>query len=216
MRIIVIGCGRMGSGVALALQARQHTVTVVDRDASSFERLGPGFRGKTVLGVGFDQKALIEAGIERADALAAMMPSDEANVVAARLASEFYHVPRVVVRLYDPRKAEVYTRLGLMTVSPMMWGTHRAADMLSYAQMDTVVSLGVGGVDIVDVQVPVQWQGQTVQTVTVPASILVVAISRGGKAFLPTLGTVFQAGDVAHIALVPEAADRLRALLGSA
>ena len=99
MRIIVIGCGRMGSGVALALQARQHTVTVVDRDASSFERLGPGFRGKTVLGVGFDQKALIEAGIERADALAAMMPSDEANVVAARLASESSHGRRVVVRL---------------------------------------------------------------------------------------------------------------------
>lgn len=216
MRIIIIGCGRMGSGIAHALQMRGHVVTVVDRDPASFDRLGPGFRGKTVVGVGFDRNALVDAGIERADALAAVMPSDEANVVAARLATEFFRVPRVVVRLYDPKKAEVYSRLGLLTISPMLWGIHHAADMLCYAQMDTVVSLGVGGVDIVDVNVSARLAGRTVQSISVPAAIHVVAISRGGKAFLPTMGTVFQMGDVLHIARVPDAADRLRDLLGVA
>lgn len=214
MRIIIIGCGRMGSGLAQVLQLRGHSVTVVDRDPASFERLGPAFKGRTVVGVGFDRQALIEAGIERADALAAVMPSDEANVVAARLASEFFHVPRVVVRLYDPRKAEIYNRLGLRTISPISWGINRVADMLSYSPIETVLSLGSGGVDIVEVEAPALLVGRTVQAITVPASIHIVAISRGGKTFLPTLGTVFQGGDILHIAVASSAMERLRQLLG--
>ncbi len=215
MRIIIIGCGRMGSGLAQALQLRGHAVTVVDREPSSFERLGPVFRGRTVVGVGFDRNALIQAGIERADALAAVMPSDEANVVAARLATEFFHVPRVVVRLYDPRKAEIYTRLGLQTISALSWGINRTADMLCYSQLDTVMSLGGGGVDLVQLEAPTLLVGHTVQSLMVPASIHVVAISRGGKTFLPTLGTVFQTGDILHVAVTPSAADRLRDLVNA-
>ncbi len=214
MRIIIIGCGRMGSGLAQVLQLRGHSVTVVDRDPASFERLGPAFKGRTVVGVGFDRQALIEAGIERADALAAVMPSDEANVVAARLASEFFHVPRVVVRLYDPRKAEIYNRLGLRTISPISWGINRVADMLSYSPIETVLTLGSGGVEIVEVEVPALLVGRTVQAIAVPASIHVVAISRGGKTFLPTLGTVFQEGDLLHLAVASSAKGRLRELLG--
>lgn len=213
MRIIIIGCGRMGSGLAQALQLRGHAVSVVDRDPASFERLGPTFRGRTIVGIGFDRQALVEAGIERADALAAVMPSDEANVIAARLASAFFAVPRVVVRLYDPRKAEIYNRLGLQTISPISWGVTRAADMLCYSQLDTVLSLGGGGVDLVQVECPTLLAGRTVQSITVPASIHVVAIGRGGKTFLPTLGTVFQEGDMLHIAVTPAASDRLRAML---
>jgi len=214
MRIIIIGCGRMGSGLAQTLQLRGHSVTVIDRDPRSFERLGPAFKGRTVVGIGFDRQALIEAGIERADALAAVMPSDEANVVAARLASEFFHVPRVVVRLYDPRKAEIYNRLGLRTISPVSWGINRVADMLSYSPLETVLTLGSGGVDIVEVETPTLLVGRTVQAITVPASIHLVAISRGGKTFLPTLGTVFQQGDILHFAVASSATGRLRELLG--
>src|SRR4030042_1184683 len=108
MRIIIIGCGRMGSGLAQTLSLRGHAVTVVDRDPQAFERLGPAFKGKTLTGIGFDRDVLLRAGIERADGLAAVTFSDEANVVAARLASNIFHVPRVVARLYDPRKAEIY------------------------------------------------------------------------------------------------------------
>ncbi len=214
MRIIVIGCGRMGSELAQTLQLRGHMVTVVDREPASFERLGSAFRGRTVVGVGFDRQALIEAGIKRADALAAVMPSDEANVVAARLAKEFFKLPRVVVRLYDPRKVEIYNRLGLQTVSPILWGANRIADMLCYSQLDTVVSLGGGEVDIVQVESPPLLHGRSVQSITVPASIHVVAIGRGGKTFLPTLGTLFQEGDILHIAVTSGASDRLREMLG--
>jgi trk system potassium uptake protein TrkA len=203
----------MGSGLAQTLQLRGHAVAVVDREPSSFERLGPAFRGRTIVGVGFDRQALIEAGIERADALAAVMPSDEANVVAARLASAFFAVPRVVVRLYDPRKTEIYNRLGLQTISPVSWGINRVADMLCYSQLDTVTSLGGGGVDIVQVESTALLSGRTVQSITMPASIHVIAIGRGGKTFLPTLGTVFQAGDIVHIAVTPTAIDRLREML---
>ena len=104
---------KLGSGLAQALGLHGHTVTVVDNDPLAFERLGPNFKGQTVLGVGFDRDVLLKAGIERADCLAAVTASDDANVVAARMASQVFHVPKVIARLYDPRKAEIYKRLGL-------------------------------------------------------------------------------------------------------
>src|SRR5512139_1762646 len=136
MKIIIIGCGRMGSGLARAMSLRGHAVTVVDRDPAAFERLGPTFKGQTVVGIGFDREVLLKAGIDRADGLAALTESDEANVVAARLASQVFHIPRVVARLYDPRKAEIYKRLGLRTIAPVAWGIARAADLLSHSQLE--------------------------------------------------------------------------------
>ena len=126
-RIITIGCRRTGSGLARILTAKGHAVTMVDIDPEAFERLGPRFAGRIVLGVGFDRDVLIQAGIERADGLAAMTSSDEANVVAARIAREVFKVPRVVARLYDPRKADIYKRLGLQTIQPVTSGncSHR-------------------------------------------------------------------------------------------
>ncbi len=123
MRIIIIGCGRMGAGLARTLTLRGLTVTVVDSDQAAFERLGPAFSGQTIAGVGFDREVLLKAGIARADGLAAVTSSDDANVVAARLGRQIFRVPRVVARLYDPRKAEIYRRLGIQTISTTAWGT---------------------------------------------------------------------------------------------
>ena len=152
MKVIIIGCGRTGAGLAHALTLGGHTVTVIDPDPAAFERLGPSFKGRTLLGIGFDRDILMQAGIERADALAAVTDSDEANVVTARLARQVFKVPRVVAHLYDPRKAEIYRRLGLRTVTPIVWGINRIADILCYSGFDTVVSLGSGAADIVDVE----------------------------------------------------------------
>lgn len=214
MKIIIIGCGRMGAGLAQTLNLRGHSVTVVDKDPVAFERLGPAFKGQTVVGIGFDRDVLLRAGIERADGLAAVMSSDEANVVAARLASQVFHVPRVVARLYDTRKAEIYRRLGLQTIAPITWGIHQIADLLCYSPLDTVLSLGSGEVDLVKTEIPPLLVGRTVNELTVPGEIQVVAISRGGTTFLPTLGTVFQNGDLVHLVVLAASADRLRALLG--
>jgi trk system potassium uptake protein TrkA len=200
--------------LAQTLSLRSHTITVVDNDPTAFERLGPGFKGQTVVGVGFDRQVLLKAGIERADGLAAVSASDEVNLVAARMASQIFRVPRVVARSYDPRKAEIYRRLGVQTITPVTWGINRIAELLSFFPLSTTVSLGNGEVDIIEAEVPPLLAGRTVNEVTVPGEIQVVAISRGGKTFLPTLGTVFQAGDWLHLAVLAASTDRLKALLG--
>jgi len=205
----------MGAGLAQTLNLRGHAVTIVDNDPAAFERLGPAFKGQTVLGVGFDREVLLKAGIERTDALAAVTTSDDANVVVARLASQVFRVPRVVARLYDPRKAEIYQRLGLQTISPVTWGINRIADLLCYSPLDTVLSLG-SEVDIVEAEVPMLLVGRTVKELTVPGEIHVVAISRAGKTFLPTLGTVFHEGDLLHLVVLATSTDRLKALLALA
>lgn len=216
MKFIVIGCGRMGAGLARTLILRGHMVTVVDRDPAAFERLGPMFKGRTVAGVGFDRDVLLQAGIERADGLAAVTASDEANIVAARVASQVFRVPRVFARLYDPRKAEIYQRLGLQTIAPVAWATSRAADLLSYSELDTVLSLGSGQVDLVELEVPPLLVDRTIQDLTILGEAHVVTITRGSRTFLPTMGTRFQAGDLIHLAVATASIERVRALLGLA
>lgn len=213
MRLIVIGCGRMGSGLAQTLGERGHAVTVVDRDPAAFEVLGPAFSGRTVVGVGFDRDTLLEAGIARADGLAAVTASDETNVVAARLARLMFRVPRVVARLYDPRKAEIYRRLGIQTISTTAWGIHRIAELLGYSEIDSIASLGSGEVDLVEVAVPHLLAGRDVSTLAVPGEVQVVAISRGGATFLPAPGTRLMEGDMLHLGVLVSSIERVRMLL---
>jgi trk system potassium uptake protein TrkA len=214
MRIIIIGCGRMGAGLAKTLNQRGHQIFVIDRDPASFERLGTGFKGHTLAGVGFDREVLLKAGIKRADALAALTSSDDANVITARLASQIFRVPRVVARLYDPLKAEIYLRLGVQTIDTIAWGVNRTADLLCHSELDILESLGNGEVDLIHIEIPPSLIRRTVKDLTVHGEIHVIAITRGGKAFLPTANTEFQAEDTLYLAITPAAGDRLRGLLG--
>ena len=214
MKIIVIGCGRLGAGLAEALSRRNIEVSLVDRDAAAFERLGPSFPGNTVTGGGFDREVLLRAGIESADALAALTASDEVNIVAARLARVIFRVPRVAARLYDPRKAEVYLRLGLPVISHVTWGVSRIIELLCYSRLEAIKSLGSGEVDIVEAEVPQLLVGQTVHDLTLLGEIHVVALTRRGKTVLPTLGTEFQQGDLVHLAVVAASSERLKTMLG--
>jgi trk system potassium uptake protein len=213
MKIVIIGCGRMGTGLARVLSLRGHAITVVDKDRAALEQLEQSFRGQTVVGAGFDQGALLKAGIEHADGLAAVTNSDEANVVVARLARLVFQVPRVVARLYDPRKADLYHRLGVQVVSPVSWVINRFADLLSYSELDAIVSLGDGEVEIVEVQVPALLAGRKVSAIAIAGEVQVVALSRKGKTFLPSSETLFQRDDIVHIAVLTASAERLRAVL---
>ncbi|MFN8373574.1 MAG: TrkA family potassium uptake protein [Anaerolineae bacterium] len=215
MKMIIVGCGRMGAGLAQVLNERGHTVVVIDKDSASFERLGKSFKGKTIEGVGFDRQALLDAGIERADGLSAVMASDEANVVTAQLARQVFHVPQVVARLYDPLQAEVYQRLGLQIISPATWGIQRIADLLCRSQRNVVMSLGGGEIDLMEVEIPPTMVAHQVNELTIPGEVSVMAITRRGKAFLPTLGTLLETGDVLYLAGMTMAKDRLRGLLGT-
>lgn len=216
MRIIVIGCGRLGAGLSHTLVGRGHKVTVVDRNPEAFGRLGPAFEGQTIAGTGLDREVLMQAGIKRADALAAVTSSDDANVVAAQLARHVFGVPRVVARLYDPRQAEIYEHLGLLTISQLSWGINRTADLLCYSPLDVVVTLGDGRVDIIEADVPQLLVGRSLQELSLSGEVNVVAIHRAGKTFLPMSGTSFMAGDRIYLAAMATSSDRLTALLGLA
>jgi trk system potassium uptake protein TrkA len=216
MRMTIIGCGRMGAGLALNMSQRGHAVAVIDKDPGSFERLGPSFKGETVEGIGFDREVLLAAHIERADGLAALTASDDANVVIGRVASQVFHVPRVVARLYDPRKANIYGRLGLHTISPTIWGINQVADVLSYSPLYAVLNLGSGEANITTTEIPPLLVGKAVSELTVRGEIHVVAIVRAGKPFLPTLGTEFSWGDMVYLVVLATSTDRLRMLLGLA
>jgi trk system potassium uptake protein len=213
MRFIIIGCGRMGAGLARTLGLRGHTITVLDQDRDALEQLEQSFQDRTIVGTGFDQRVLIQAGIEHADGLAAVTNNDEANLVIARLARLVFQVPRVVARLYDPRKAEVYQRLGVQIVAPASWAISRFADLLSYSELDAILSLSSGEVEIVEVAVPPLLVGRKVSAIAVPGEVQVIALNRRGKAFLPSSETVFQKDDSVHIAVLATSAGRLRAIL---
>ena len=214
MKVIIMGCGKIGAQVALRLEAEGHEVTVIDPEPTAFGLLGPGFKGRRLTGIGFDQKVLVDAGIKSAEAFAATSTSDTANIVAARIARTIYHVPRVVCRLYDPRRAEIYKRLGLVTISVTTWGAQRIYELLSHAELDTLLSFGQGQVALVEAAVPPQLEGRSVSQVSVPGEIIVVAITRQGEAFLPILGTEFRRGDVVQFAVHASAMERLETLLG--
>jgi trk/ktr system potassium uptake protein len=214
MRFIVIGCGRWGTGLARTLVERGHDVAVVDVEPQAFDRLGDGFGGQRIVGSGLDREVLVAAGIERASGLAAVTFSDETNVSVARAAREVFRVPKVVARLYDPQKASIYRRLGIETISTVEWGVNRIADLLSYSSLEVSMSIGHGGLDIAEVEVPPILAGRTVAEVAVPGEAHVIALSREGRTFLPTEGTVLAVGDRVHLVLAPSSVGRLNRLLG--
>jgi trk system potassium uptake protein TrkA len=215
MRIIIVGCGRVGADLAGTLERDKHAVTVIDKDPQAFGRLGASFSGRTITGVGFDRDILLAAGIERTDGLAAVTNSDEANVVTAQVARNVFRVPRVVARLYDPRQADIYNRLGLYTIAPNQWGVQRIAELLVYAQLDIVTSLG-SELDIVELDIAGPLIGRSVDDLTIPGDVSVIAINRQNRMLLPTLGTVFQSGDRVFLAVMHSAAARLASMLSPA
>ena len=214
MKTIIIGCGRIGSGLALKLNQSDHDITIIDQDPLTFKHLGAGFKGKTIAGVGFDREVLLTAGIERADSLAAVTSNDEANALTARIASQIFGVPRVVSALHEPRKAEIYRRLGLQVFDPMSWGVNRVADLLSFAPVNVAMSIGNGDVDIMEIEIPALLVGRRVGELTIPGEVSVVSISRGNRSLIPVINTEFENRDLVHLAVATASGERLKSLLG--
>lgn len=214
MKLIVMGCGRVGEQFARLMDAEGHFVTVVDTDETALERLRHGFGGRVIVGVGFDRQTLIEAGIEHAEAFAATSNSDNANIIAARIARNIFHVPKVVASLYDPRRAEIYRRLGLLTFSSTQLGAERVRELLVYQELDPIMTFGAGEVALVTLEVSHALTGRQVRDLNVAGEIQVMTITRQGNAFLPIQGTIFQAGDTIHLAVLTSSLYRLKSLLG--
>jgi len=213
MKVIIVGCGRMGTGLSINLVKKGHQVTVIDSNLEAFETLGNDFTGLKVVGIGFDRDILVKARIEQVDAVVSCTASDEANAVIARIARNVYRVPRVVARLYDPIKADIYHRLGIQTISTTTWGIERATEMLTYSRLDSVYEMGNGNVNLVRIEVPPLLVGHTVYELIVIGEIHVVSISRNNKTFIPTTGTIIEAEDVLYITVIVSANDKLKSML---
>jgi trk system potassium uptake protein TrkA len=193
--IIIVGCGRVGAELALALCAKRHRVTVLDANQDAFDRLGSDFTGRTVQGDGMDQTALKRAGIGEAHALAATSSSDSVNIVVARMAQEIFKLDHVVARVYNPRRMPVYDQLGIRTIASSSWAAQRIEDILLHPGMRSIHSAGSGEVQIYEIVVPDHWVGQTIVQV-LPADVVPVALERSGQGVLPTASTVLQDNDV--------------------
>jgi trk system potassium uptake protein TrkA len=213
MKVIVVGLGRLGAGLTLSLIKKGHHVTVIDSNPEAFDKFGKDFKGTKVLGFGFDKDVLLKAKIDKVDAVVSCTESDEINAVIARIAKNIYRVPHAVARLYDSRKAEIYRRLGIQTISTTAWAIERATELLTYNQLDSVYELGNGNVTMIRIEVPSLLVGHKVNDLTVVGEIMVVSVSRNNKTFIPTLGTVLEAEDIIYITVQSTSAARLKSML---
>jgi trk system potassium uptake protein len=209
MHVIVVGCGRVGSTVALALQGAGYDVCIIDRRKESFRRLGESFTGRTLVGVGFDRDVLTDAGVGQAAAVLAVTSGDNSNILIARVARETFGVDRVVARIYDPKRAEIYERLGIATVASVAWTSARA---LSYVLPEH------GSVDwtdptahfvFVERRVAAVTAGRSVSELETATGARVSLLARNGQARLVDGAVLVQQDDTIHL-MVP--IDRLGAL----
>jgi trk system potassium uptake protein TrkA len=209
VRVIIMGCGRVGAQLTVELGEDGHEVSIIDKRPEAFYRLPPGFAAKSFVGLGFDRDVLEEAGIKEADAFIAVSSGDNSNIVSARIALEHYHVPKVIARIYDPRRAEIYEKLNIPTVATVRWGVKQIQLMLFHDR--TEVREGLGGGDLVRVRVPVPSHliGKPVSAINVPGQILVAAISRGGGGLIPTDDTLLKEGDFVGVITAKDGLDAL-------
>ncbi|MGW4898019.1 potassium channel family protein [Kitasatospora sp. NPDC004240] len=201
MHIVIMGCGRVGSALARALEKQGHSVAVVDQDPTAFRRLGAGFNGRRVTGVGFDQDTLREAGIEEAGAFAAVSSGDNSNIIAARVARENFGVENVAARIYDPRRAEVYQRLGIPTVATVRWTADQMLRRLLPSGAEPLWQDPSGTVQLAEVAYDPDWVGHRLSALEEVSGARVAFVTRLGEGVLPTPQMVVQEGDLVHVML---------------
>ncbi len=215
VHVVIVGCGRVGSSLARALIADNHTVAIIDRRSDAFSRLGADFTGSTVQGIGFDRDRLVEAGVEKAEALAAVTSGDNSNILVARVARENFGIEQVVARIYDPRRAVIYQRLGIMTVATVAWTTDQVMRRLIPEARPAEWTDPTAKVCLIDRVVPDGWAGHLLSDLEEATGARVMAINRMGAATVPTARTVAQAGDVLYIAAETARLDAIESALES-
>lgn len=212
MKVIIGGCGRVGALLATKLAFERHEVAIIDKDPRTFGRLGKNFSGLTLRGMVFDRDVLHRAGIERADAFVAVTSGDNSNVVSATVAREIYRVPKVIARIFDPRRAEIYRRLGIQTVSSVTWAANEITSLILFPHLVRDLSLGDGEVQMVKVSVPPRLAGRTVADLAAPGEVLPFALVRAGKSFIPASHEELSEGDIIEAAVLTSAMDRFQAM----
>ncbi|MFM2137170.1 MAG: hypothetical protein RJA84_298 [Actinomycetota bacterium] len=215
VHVVIMGCGRVGSSLAIELEAAGHTVSVIDQAREAFRRLGPNFKGRTVTGVGFDRDTLLEAGIQDADAFAAVSNGDNSNILAARVARETYGVQNVVARIYDPGRAEIYQRLGIPTVATVLWATDQILRRLAPEGSRSEWRDATGMVQLCEVHPQEDWYGRPTLLIDQLTPARVAFITRLGEGLIPDEHTVLQQGDLVHVMVSDSDVARTEEILAS-
>ena len=208
-----MGCGRVGSTLARSLEDRSHTVSVIDSNPDAFRRLGPSFNGSKITGYGFDQEVLAKAGIEDADAFAAVSSGDNSNIIAARVARETFGIQQVVARIYDPGRAEVYQRLGITTVATVKWTADQILRRIQPAGAEPDFRDPSGTVRLDQILVTEAWVGQRTVRFQDQSGSRIAWIDRLGEGMLPTRESVLQEGDLLHLVMREENADKVYSVI---
>jgi trk system potassium uptake protein TrkA len=199
-----MGCGRVGSSLATALEAAGHSVAIIDQSKDAFRRLGADFKGRTIVGVGFDRDTLLEAGIDGADAFAAVSNGDNSNILAARVARENYGVTNVVARIYDPGRAEIYQRLGIPTVATVIWASDQILRRILPGGARSEWRDATGTVQLLEVHPHLNWYGRPISELETATESRVAFLTRLGEALIPDEHTVLQDGDLVHMTILDE------------
>ena len=210
MKIVIIGCGRLGAELAGRLFQRGHEVSVVDWDENAFSKLPPNFEGRINEGEAINRDVLHRAGIERADTVAVVTDSDVLNAVVGHLARTYYNTPNVIVRNHDPRYRPIQEAFGLQVVSAMSWGAQRIEELIYDTDIRAVFSAGNGEVEIYEISVPEWWSGKTVSELIVDGDYIPVSVTRAGRAVLPSGNMMLETGDVVHVSATLEGIESLR------
>jgi trk system potassium uptake protein TrkA len=198
---VIVGCGRVGSGLARIIEGKGHSVAVIDKDPRAFRRLHSDFAGKQVTGIGFDRERLEEAGIHDADAVAAVTSGDNSNILTARVARETFGIEHVVARIYDPRRAIIYERLGIPTIATVQWTIDRVVRRLIPEAEESDWIDPSAGVALVEREVSAGWAGRPLADVEIPGVARAVAVTRMGNAQIAEPDLVTQDGDVVYLAV---------------
>ena len=213
MHVVVMGCGRVGTLIAQRLEAAGHSVAIIDQNRESFRRLGANFDGTTVTGVGFDRDTLLEAGIDRADAFAAVSNGDNSNILAARVARETFGVKNVVARIYDPGRAEIYQRLGIPTVATVVWTADQILRRLIPEGSLSEWQDATGSIKLLEVHLHEGWFGQPAVKIEEATGARLAFITRLGKGVLPDEHTVVQEGDLVHLLVIGDQRENVESTL---
>ncbi|MEI6811514.1 MAG: TrkA family potassium uptake protein [Actinomycetes bacterium] len=214
MHVVIMGCGRVGSSLANELESAGHSVAIIDQSRDAFRRLGSNFQGTTVTGVGFDRDTLVEAGIEKAEAFAAVSNGDNSNILAARVARETYGVKNVVARIYDPGRAEIYQRLGIPTVATVLWTSDQILRRILPDGSRSEWRDASGTIQLCEMHIDSAWFGNPVTRIENVTPARVAFITRLGEGVIPDEHTVLQDGDLVHVMVLEKDIPSVEAALG--
>ena len=198
MHCVIMGCGRVGAELTVQLSKAGHSVAIIDKRREAFDRLPPGFEAKTIVGIGFDREKLEAAGIKEAGGFIAVSNGDNSNIVSARVAREHYHVDKVIARIYDPRRAEIYERLNIPTIATVRWAAKQVQYLLFHGKETMRDALAGGSLLHLQIEIPDHFVGKKISSVTSDGQVEVIGVDRGGTGFIPKDDSTFQDGDLVH------------------